>query len=152
MEKDEEESYDSADHHGNRLAAGEPVEESYRLKTGRWERNMNDVEQLLEELIRKLPETRSYNQYHTLLRRVKEQPELYQRIGDFRRRSLWIRTAENIDKIHESNVLQNEFMDLQSNGLANDFMIAERHYCNFIRELQEKLLMGAEIETEFLDQ
>lgn len=112
---------------------------------------MNEVEQLMEELIRKLPETRSYNQYQTLLRRVKEQPELYGRIGDFRRRSLWIRTAENIDQVHEANELQNEFKDLQSNGLANDFMVAERQYCSMIRELQNKLLEGARIETEFLD-
>ena len=112
---------------------------------------MNEVERLMEEVIRKLPETRAYNQYQTLLKRVQEQPELYNRIGDFRRRSLWVRTAENIDTVHEASELQNEFKDLQNNGLANDFMIAERQYCNLIRELQDMLLKGAQIETEFLD-
>ena len=112
---------------------------------------MNEVERLMEEIIRKLPETRAYNQYQTLLKRVQEQPELYHRIGEFRRRSLWVRTAENIDKVHEASELQNQFKDLQNNGLANDFMIAERQYCSLIRDLQEMLLKGSQIETEFLD-
>ena len=62
-----------------------------------------------------------------------------------------MRTAENIDTVHEASELQNQFKDLQNNSLANDFMIAERQYCNLIRELQDMLLKGAQIETEFLD-
>ncbi len=110
-----------------------------------------EVENSVQNLIRALNGTTEYNQYHNLLERIKKQPELYERVADFRRRSLWIRTAEDIDRIHEVNNLQNQFKDLQNNGLTNEFMIAESQYCHLVQDIQQKLLEGADIETEFLD-
>lgn len=110
---------------------------------------MSELENLMAELVDKLHATKEYNHYRNLLKRVKEQPELYGRIGEFRRRGISLRLWENT--IQANNELQKEFGDLQSNGLANDFLVAERQYCRMVRELQEKFLEGADIETEFLD-
>ena len=110
---------------------------------------MSEVENLMAGLVETLHTTKEYNHYRNLLKRVKEQPELYGRIGEFRRRGISLRMAENT--IQANNELQKEFRDLQSNGLANDFLVAERQYCRMVRELQEKFLEGADIETEFLD-
>lgn len=113
---------------------------------------MQEVEQRMVELTGRLRETQEYNQYQHLLERVKEQPDLYQRIGQFRRQSLALRMSENGDKVQANNALQNEFRDLQNNGLASDFLVAEHQYCRMVQKLQEMFLEGARIETEFLDQ
>lgn len=113
--------------------------------------SMSEVENLMMTLVEKLHATKEYNQYRDLLQRVKGQPELYGRIGEFRRRGISLRMAENINAIQANNDLQKEFRDLLSNGLANDFLVAERQYCRMVKELQEKFLEGARIETEFLD-
>ena len=113
---------------------------------------MNEVEIMMSEVVKKLSMTKEYNQYHNLLSRIKEQPELYHRIGDFRRRSLSLRMSENGNAIHEMNNLQNEFRDLQTNGLASDFLAAEHQYCRMISGLQTMFLDGAEVDTGFLDQ
>lgn len=110
---------------------------------------MSELENLMAALLDALYATKEYNHYRNLLKRVKEQPQLYGRIGEFRRRGISLRMAENT--IQANNELQNEFRDLQSNGLANDFLAAERQYCRMVRQLQEKFLEGANIETEFLD-
>lgn len=112
---------------------------------------MSEVENLMTTLVEKLHTTKEYNQYMNLLQRVKGQPELYGRIGEFRRRGISLRMAENINAIQANNDLQNEFRDLLNNGLANDFLVAERQYCRMVKQLQEMFLTGAEIETEFLD-
>ncbi len=112
---------------------------------------MIEVRGLMAEVIKKLSETTEYNQYQILLERVKTQPELYRRIGEFRRRSLMLQFNGDIDPIHANNELQKEFGDLQHNGLANDFMVAERRYCNIVRSLQEQLLEGANVSTDFLE-
>ena len=41
---------------------------------------MNEVELLMEEVVKRLPETKEYNQYKNLLERLKAQPDLYRRV------------------------------------------------------------------------
>lgn len=112
---------------------------------------MNEVEELMAELIRRLQMSKEYNQYKNLLDRLKAQPDLYRRVGEFRRRSVAMQVEEENNAIAANNRLRNEFLDLQNNGLANDFFVAERQYCRMVRELQECFLEGAQIETDFLE-
>ena len=98
---------------------------------------MNEINVLMAEVSRKLPMTKEYNQYKNVLDRLKAQPELYRRVGEFRRRSVAMQLEDAGNAIHANNALQNEFLDLQNNSLVNDFLIAERQYCRMIRELQE---------------
>ena len=55
---------------------------------------MNEMKQLMTELTDRLRKTNEYNQYINVLSRLKQDSELYARIGDYRRRSLWIQMQE----------------------------------------------------------
>ena len=112
---------------------------------------MNRVEELMEEITRRLPETKEYNQYQDVLNRVKAQPELYNRIAEFRKRSMEVQMSGGGNTIQANNDLQNEFRDLQANGLSSDFFVAEHQYCRMIQKLQRQLLESAQVETDFLD-
>ena len=61
---------------------------------------MNEVEILMEEVTKRLPETKEYNQYKNLLERLKEQPDLYHRVGEFRRRSIMLQMSEKSCKMN----------------------------------------------------
>lgn len=113
---------------------------------------MNEVNELMNEIARKLPDTKEYNQYKNLLDRLRAKPDLYRRVGEFRRRSISVQLGDRANAIHANNELQNEFHDLQNNGLVNDFFVAEHQYCRMIRDLQEILLESAQIETGFLEE
>lgn len=139
MEEDETKPNDSSCHNGNRaveIGKGGP---------------MNEVELLMKELTKRLTDTKEYIQYKNLLERVKTQPELFHRIGEFRRRGISINMGHGENLIQENNNLQNEFRDLQNNGLVNDFLVAEHQYCVMIRNLQKQLLEGAQIDVSFLE-
>ena len=112
---------------------------------------MNEVYNLMDKIAEMLLETKEYNQYKNLLDSLKAQPELYRRVGEFRRRNIRMQLGEGSNTIQANNELQNEFRDLQYNGLANDFFAAEHQYCRIIRDLQEKFLESARIETDFLE-
>lgn len=112
---------------------------------------MNDIETLLQQLISKIKETNEYNQYYELLQRVKSNEELYARIGDYRRRSLWVQMQDGEEFIHNNNELQKDFGDLQENGLASEFFAAEHQYVALIRKLQDLFLEGISLDTTFLD-
>ena len=80
---------------------------------------MNEMKQLMTELTDRLRKTNEYNQYINVLSRLKQDPELYARIGDYRRRSLWIQMQEGEAFIQGNNGLQKDFADLQENGLMS---------------------------------
>ena len=99
---------------------------------------MNEMKQLMTELTDRLRKTNEYNQYINVLSRLKQDSELYARIGDYRRRSLWIQMQEGEAFIQGNNGLQKDFADLQENGLANEFFAAEHQYIAMVKELQEQ--------------
>lgn len=49
---------------------------------------MREIDDALNTLIDTIKSTKEYNQYQTLLNKVKNEPELYGRICDYRRQSL----------------------------------------------------------------
>ena len=71
---------------------------------------MNEMKQLMTELTDRLRKTNEYNQYINVLSRLKQDPELYERIGDYRRRSLWIQMQEGEAFIQGNNGLQKDFL------------------------------------------
>lgn len=112
---------------------------------------MNEMETLMEQLTMRIRLTNEYNQYHNLLQRVKGDEHLYARIGDYRRRSLWVQMQDGEEFIHGNSELQKDFVDLQENGLASEFFAAEHQYVAMVRKLQEKFLEGTGIDTTFLE-
>lgn len=112
----------------------------------------NESQLLMEQLVDAIRHSQEYNRYQSLLEDVKKHPEIYQRIGEFRRRSIMFQTSDHANAIDENNALQKEFADLQNNGLANEFMVAEHQYCHMIRKLQGYFLDHLDLELDFLNQ
>lgn len=139
MEEDEKKSYDTSYNYGSRVEYTERM--VYSL----------EVEEIMVNLIEAIKNTREYNQYHNLLENVKEQPELYNRIGEYHRRSLLMQMSDSENFIYENNKLQKEYYDLQNNTLSNEFFSAEHQYCVLVRNLQKQFLEGIKIETDFLE-
>lgn len=110
-----------------------------------------ELEEIMDKLIEAIKGTSEYNQYHSLLERVKSQPDLYNRIGEFHRKSLEMQMSNSENFIHENNKLQKEYYDLQNNSISNEFFSAEHQYCVMIRNLQRQFLEGIKIETDFLE-
>lgn len=111
----------------------------------------NESQLIMEQLVNTIKRSQEYNQYQSLLENLKKQPEIYRRIGEFRRRSISLQMSDNGNNIEANNALQKDFADLQTNGLANEFMAAEHQYCQMIRSLQNYFLEQLDLETDFLN-
>ena len=111
-----------------------------------------ETQLLMEQLVDAVKRTQEYNQYQTLLENVRKRPEIYQRIGEFRRRSIAFQLTDHANPIEENNQLQKEFADLQVNGLANEFLAAEHQYCMMIKRMQGYFLENLDLALEFLDE
>ncbi|MCR5586514.1 MAG: YlbF family regulator [Lachnospiraceae bacterium] len=111
---------------------------------------MDDTDNLMEALIKELKKSPEYNQYISNLNEIKNNPELFNRISDFKTRSLEIQLRDNIDFIAENNRLQDEYVDMLSNEIVTEFLTAERIYVAKVRALRDKLISGAGIELKFI--
>lgn len=111
----------------------------------------NESQILMEQLVNTIKRSQEYNQYQNLLVSIKRQPEIYQRIGEFRRRSMAFQMSDHVNHIEANNELQKEFDDLRTNGLANEFMAAEHQYCQMIQGLQNDFLEQIDLNIDFLD-
>lgn len=113
---------------------------------------MGETEMMMDQLLQQIKSTREFNQYQNLLQRVKAQPDLYRRIGEYRRRSIAAQMRGGEEFIAENNNVQKEFADLQNNGLAGEFFASEHQYCSMIRRLNARFMEGVELDTTFLNE
>lgn len=113
---------------------------------------MDEMRKSMDGLLHQLHGTNEYNQYCDVLSRVKNDADLYRRIGEFRRGSLWIQMQEGEGFIAKNNELQKEFSDLQENGLAREFFAAEHQYVAMVRELQNQFLQGVQLDISFFSE
>lgn len=111
----------------------------------------SELQFLMEQLVDGLRRSQEYNQYQSLLEAVKKRPELYQRIGEFRRRNLLFQMTDHANAIEENNELQKEFSDLKINGLASEFMAAEHQYCRMIKGVQDYFLEQVDLDINILN-
>ena len=111
---------------------------------------MDATDNLMDALIKELKQSPEYSQYISNLNEIKNNPELFNRISDFKTRSLEIQLRDNIDFIAENNRLQDEYVDMLSNEIVTEFLTAERIYVAKVRALRDKLISGAGIELKFI--
>lgn len=68
---------------------------------------MQEVEKSMEQLIQVLYRSKEYNQYQTLLGKIKEKEELFRRIGEYRRRTIYLQKSNTENLIQANNDLEN---------------------------------------------
>ena len=111
----------------------------------------NETKVYVSQLIEAIKRSPEYGQYRNLLSTVKLQPELYDRSGQYRRRSLQVQTGHGYNVAESMAGLNAEFQDLQDNRLANEFMAAEHQYVRMIQQVQDSFLEQVEIDVSFLE-
>lgn len=97
---------------------------------------MLELHEQLDEFIVKLKHTKVYLEYEEQLRRLCEQPELKQRVDDFRRRNYEIQTQSYQDNMFdEMERFQKESEHLRDIPIVHDFLSAELALCRMIQRV-----------------
>lgn len=97
---------------------------------------MLELHDELCEFITKLKQTEVYREYEQQKERISSQPELKQRVDDFRRRNYEIQTRSYQDTIYdEMERFQKESEHLRDIPAVNDFLAAELAFCRMIQKV-----------------
>ncbi len=111
---------------------------------------MKQIDACIEKLIDAILNSGEYRQYLEVREKVKREPETEQAIHEFRRRSFQMRkNGENLDLYEEIDRLGEEFAQLRSEALVNDYLAAELAVCRLFQKINRSLLEQVEFDLGF---
>ncbi len=97
---------------------------------------MLEIQKQLDEFIVELKRTKVYHDYQEQLRCLSADPQLKQRVDDFRRRNYEIQTqAQQQNMFDEMERFQRESEHLRDIPIVHDFLSAELALCRMIQKV-----------------
>ena len=79
-----------------------------------------------EELVQAILASEEYREYLECFAKIKEQPELYERVGDYRKRNFELQNMDVNDNMFDEVMrFQMENSAIRKNALVNQFLKAE---------------------------
>lgn len=136
MEENEERSYDPSYYYGS-------------IKS-RERTSMKKVADATGELVSAIQNSDSYKEYHRLYAEIEKSPVLLKRVNEYRKRRFEIQVSNVSDYTNMQDQLQNEFKDIHSNELTLEFLIAERHFSNMMKQVNHAILDSGNMDIGFL--
>lgn len=111
---------------------------------------MKKVLNATQELIQTIQESGAYQEYHRLYAEIEKNPALLKRVNEYRKRRFEIQVSDVKDYTNFQNELMNEFKDIHSNELTLEFLIAERHFSNMMKQVNHFILDSVNMDIGFL--
>ena len=94
-----------------------------------------------------IQETDTYKEYYNQRERVKKQPELYDKINEFRQRNFDLQQeSDSEDLFDRMEAFDQEYAKFRENPLVDDFLRAELAFCRMMQDVE--ILLAAEIDFE----
>ena len=81
-------------------------------------------------------QSKEYMEYEMQLTKMKMQPELYEKVNEFRQKNFVIQNTEDSEKLMDRmEELDREYEELRSIPLVEDFLEAETAFCRLMQEV-----------------
>lgn len=111
---------------------------------------MSDSE--IREATRKFAEmimaSDTYKEYLYQREKIKKQPELYDKINEFRQRNFELQNETDGEALFDrTDAFEKEYEKFRENPLVDDFLRAELGFCRLMQDVN--LLLAEEIDFEF---
>lgn len=108
-------------------------------KTKRQEEKMT-VDKAADKYIEAILSTSAYKEYALQRDKLLKQPELYEKVKEFRTKNYLIQTRkEGDDLLNAMDDLQREYESVREVPLVEDFLSAELAFCRMMQELNNKV-------------
>ena len=96
----------------------------------------NHMRNAVMTFVQKIKQSEIYQEYCSQLGRIKEQPELYDKVNEFRKKNFDIQNSEPPETMMERmEDLEREYAWLRENVIVEDFLQAELALCRLMQEL-----------------
>ena len=104
-----------------------------------------------EELVQAILASEEYREYLECFAKIKEQPELYERVGDYRKRNFELQNMDVNDNMFDEVMrFQMENSAIRKNALVNQFLKAELSVCRMLQDIKRTISDNVELDIDFL--
>ena len=107
---------------------------------------MTDLTGLSNQVSESIRNTPEYEEFHRLLVKLREDPELYRRVDEMRDKNFMIQQGDVGDPYDMMDALTNEYEGVINNESVSEFIKAEIALCKMIHEFNRNVTAGLEIE------
>ena len=110
---------------------------------------MSDVQ--MEEAVKKfaayIQQSDTYKEYWQQREKLKKQPDLYDKVNEFRQRNFDIQNeSDSEDLFDKMEAFEREYAKFRENPMVEDFLRAELAFCRMMQDIN--VLLTAEIDFE----
>lgn len=99
----------------------------------------SNVEKCVKALIYAIRTSESYQSYLRCERELDQQPNLREKLDEFRKRVFEMNTSDQVDIYEEADRLEQESAELRLIPVVNDFLAAELEMCSTLREVTGRI-------------
>ena len=110
---------------------------------------MNQIDEILENLIIAIKESKEYQDYLRLRDLIHQEPEKERAITELRRRNFELHKCRNVDLYTEMDRLENEFASLRAEPYVNEYLAAELSLCRMVQRINFRLMEEIEFDLGF---
>lgn len=103
------------------------------------------------ELSAAILDSEEYKEFLYYLDEIKKQPELYDRVCDYRRRNFELQNMDINDNMFDEVMhFQMENAGIRKDALVNNFLRAELSVCRMLQDITRSISESVELDTDFL--
>ncbi len=96
----------------------------------------NRVEAAATKFVKSIKESDTYKAYYYQLERLKRNPELYEKVNEFRKRNYEIQNTSQVDELFDKmDAFEKEYKKFRENPVVDDFLRAELAFCRLMQEI-----------------
>lgn len=105
------------------------------------------VKKATERFIEEIRQSDIYKEYNFQKEKLKKQPALFERVGEFRKRNFDLQSnTQGDDLLAKLDAFEKEFEEFRANPLVDDFLRAELAFCRMMQEVNVQIT--AELDFE----
>ena len=111
-----------------------------------------EIEIKTQELLDLIRNSDVYIRYQKELEELKKDKETYEKINIYRRKNLALQVLEDPESSYEKlEELYTEYKDILRKPLVARYMMTEQSICKIMRDLQNRVFDGIDLDISYLD-
>lgn len=100
-----------------------------------------------EQFVKEICGTDVYKAYVMQLARLKQNPELYKQVNDYRKLNFEMQNAAQVDDLFDKmDYFEKEYKQFRENVIVDDFLTAELALCRMMQEINALIVDGLNFE------
>ena len=95
-----------------------------------------EVELAIGEFVSRIKESATYKEYSLQLAKLKEHPQEYQQVNEYRKKNFELQNTTQVDELFDKMYMfEKEYEEFRENPLVDDFLRAELAFCRMMQEI-----------------